>query len=122
VSRGTITLTDVSFVCTDGDGNASPGEISEIFQGVGRDDPENGEMRVCTRVGSDERSRTVPTTGALVQDPDGATTTEAALRENDLLEIEGSRSGAGNTFSFDTNRIRILDRDVRDVCDDDPLT
>ncbi|MGH7823106.1 MAG: hypothetical protein ACREQ9_25380 [Candidatus Binatia bacterium] len=121
-SNSTITLSDVSFVCTGNSGNASIDEISEIFAGVARDDVDAGSVRVCVRVGSDDRTRTVSTQGAIVQDESGDTTTDAAIREDDLLEIEGNRSDAGNSFTLDTERIRILDRDVRDVCDDDPFT
>lgn len=121
ISNSTITLSDVSFLCADDPGSATPTSISETFRGVARDNP-GDEATLCVRVGSDDRNRTVPLDGAAIEDENGQPITAAALEENDLLEVTGDRSTTGSSFSFATDTVRIVDRDVEDVCDDDPFT
>jgi hypothetical protein len=123
VSHSTITLADVAFSCASGSGAASlsVGSIAESFDGVVRDDAP-ADAKLCVRVGNDQRTRRIAFGNASVLDRSGRPTTTADVDDNDLLDVQGRRSGAGNTFSFDATRVQIVDENVQDACDDDPLT
>ena len=120
ISNSTITLQDADFSCPSGSGTGTidaAGGIFETMQGVIRndDDPET-EVTLCVRQGNDDRDRDVDFSEANLEDEDGRSTSFAAFRTNDLVEVSGERSGSGDGFDFITDLIRLRDRDVRDDC------
>ena len=123
ISSSTLTISNVSFNCPSGTATVSAGGVSEKFLGVVRGEPSSpdADMKVCTRVGSDDRSRHITPDGASVQDQGGQPTTFSDIQKRDLLEVQGDRSGPGNSFDFHVQNIRIQQRDTQDVCNDDPF-
>ena len=119
VSTSTLTLVGVSFLCSPGSDVAavSLADLGERFNGVSRDNPsDQTQVRLCTRVGSDDVLRTISMEGADIVDTGGAATTFADLEEHDLLQIDGFRSGPGSSFVFDTQRVQVKEHNVTDEC------
>ena len=120
VSGSTITLTNVNFQCNE----ATPDNIHETFRAVLRDEPSGtgDDLDLCVRVGDDQRLRSAFGGGAVYRGANGETRSFDDLEDDDLLEIDGDRSGFGAPDSFFVEQVRILERNVNDPCDDDPLT
>jgi hypothetical protein len=118
ISNSTLNLIDVDFLC-DGSsvGDVTFADLSERFNGVTRDDPDiESNVRLCTRVGDDDVLRDISAVGADLRNSSGGSIGFGDIEENDLLQIDGFRSDGGSSFTFDTQRIEIVERDVRDEC------
>ena len=113
-SRSDLDFVDVFFACDDFDFAL----VIESFEAVLRDEPFSRDefLRTCTRVGSRERTRDVDAQTATIIDDDDDIGSFRDLSEDDLLFIEGDRDGSGRSATFIAERVRILDRDVRDPC------
>lgn len=121
VSSSSITLSDVAVDCI-APATATPASISETFQGVIRNNP-GANVQLCVRVGSDDRNReSIAISGATqIRDQNNNTIVLGDLEDNDLVELTGSRTATGTVFTYNATSIRIVDRDIEDVCDDVPL-
>jgi len=118
ISTSTLTLVDASFTCNGSVGDVTVADIGESFVGVTRDEPsDRTQVRLCTRVGSDDvlRSVSVPLSATIV-DSGGGPATFSDIRQHDELQIDGFRSASGDSFAFDTQRVQIQQHDVTDEC------
>jgi len=119
ISSSTLTLSGVGFVCNPGSnvGNVTFGSLAERFTGVVRDDPPaQNNLRLCTRVGSDDVLRSISALSASVTDSAGNPTTFSAVTQHDQLLINGFRSGADDNFTYNTQSLTIQERNVTDEC------
>jgi hypothetical protein len=117
-SRSTIRLTDVDFDCD----TAIPGTILESFQAVLRDRPGSpDDLDTCIRAGRDDRRRNVDGSAAGYELADGRPANFFDLDDDDRLGIDGERTRTGAPGTLLASRIRILERNVNDPCDDDPF-
>lgn len=113
LSNSTITLAGATFDC----GTATVGAVGESFSGVLREDPDDpADVRLCVRRGDDDVERRVDMEGAAITGDSGNSIRFSALDFHDLVEISGSRSGAGETFTFDTASVHVARHEVRDDC------
>lgn len=122
-SNSTIDLTNVSVVCPPADpfnANVAVQTISESFRAVAHEDGADGaiDLRLCVRVGDDNRVRTIQVPlDADVRDEGNRPIGRGAIREGDLLQLDGDRSGPGGTFLFDASRVTIIGTDEVNECD-----
>lgn len=117
-SRSTIRLSDVDFDCD----TAVAGTILESFQAVLRDQPGSpDDLDTCIRAGHDDRRRNVDGSAAQYEFADGSPADFFDLDADDRLGIDGERTTTGAPGTLFASRIRILERDVNDPCDDDPF-
>jgi hypothetical protein len=121
-SNATINLTNLRFTCSSDPfaSEVAAQTIAESFRAVAH---ANGsdvgvDLRLCVRVGDDNRVRTiqVPDT-AEVRDEGGRAIGRGALRERDFLQIDGERSTTGGVFTFRANRVAIVATNARNDCD-----
>jgi len=119
-SRSSIVLSNVVFDCD----SVSVAQIQESFEGVLREDPgvPGNNIGVCVRTGASDRTRGVNGDDADVDFANGNQGNYENLEGDDRVAIEGERNPSGDAADFDASRIVILERDVQDPCDDDPLT
>lgn len=117
-SNASLVLQNIAFNCT----TATVGRVLETTEAVLRNDPGSAleTLETCVRVGDDDQRRDVDADGAAIFD--GSSPTDFAdLEDNDRIEVAGERAGVGAAGPLLASSVTILDRDVNDPCDDDPL-
>jgi hypothetical protein len=119
LSSSTITLSGVSFLCASGSATATVNAVGESFAGVLRGDPapsERADVNLCVRRGDNDVERHVNMDSAAFQGDSGNAIEFGALDGLDLVQVDGGRSGAGETFTFTASNVRVTRHDVKDDC------
>jgi len=118
ISNSSVILADTSFVCTGSSGTVSPGDVSEQFEGVIRDTPDDpADVDLCVRHGDNDDNRSISVFGADIEDQAGFTSSFADLERHDLVQVTGLRADPENDSPFDTIAVQIVRRNVTDDCE-----
>ncbi len=117
LSNSTIALGNVSFVCVSSAGTATASSIQEQFSAVIRNDPDTqDDVRTCVRRGGNDTDRHIDMDGATFFGDSGNQVDFGDLQIHDELDVAGTRSAPGETFTFTTSTVHVHRHNVKDDC------